>query len=453
MHITNERLSIVYVSLAMVTVGMLIAETGASLDLLVHQLNLTEAQQGSIISARFLGGVAFGVFLWVRAATVPLGRWFQGSLLLTVATVPLLFVQTFPSAYVAALLRGLTAGFVIPAAGMYATSQRRWPVGMTSGIVNAALSGGLVLVSVAAFSISRGAWARWEVYWGMAPAVAVVTLLVGYLGGASISASVPSAAPGRGNGGGSPGTEVAGSEFSGAGVSAPPSRSHRTIGPSIPGAPPSLLAGLRRLAAETATPFAAAAFFIVGTEAILFGLMPRLSALLAVERTLPSAVGWVWSTEQYALAVMVGVFVGRVGGSFVLRVVRPGHVLIASAASLLAFGVLWLFSSPPWLALSALGFGLSTANFFPALVGAVAEALDRRSPTTIAAMGWTGAAGGTLVPPVAAMLLAAGLPFALMGVVAPLPSVVAVVLSVRAVSRYRRVEEAAGGSDDLPGSE
>jgi hypothetical protein len=425
MQIQNERLSLIYVSLAMVTVGMLIAETGASLDLLVHTLDLTETQQGSIISARFLGGVAFGLFLWVRAARVPLGRWFQGSLLLTIVTVPLLFMQTFPGAYLAALLRGLTAGFVIPAAGMYATAQRRWSVGMISGIVNAALSGGLVLVSVAAFSISRGALARWEIYWGMAPLVAIITLLVGYLGGASIPSSA------------STGTEVAGD---GSAADAP-------VRPAGPPAVPSLLTGVRRLAGQTASPFAAAAFFIVGTESILFGLMPRLSALLAVERSLSSATRWVWSTEQYALAVMAGVFVGRVGGSFILRVVRPGHVLIASVASLLAFGLLWIIAPPPLIALSALGFGLSTANFFPALVGAVAVALERRAPTTIAAMGWTGAGGGTLVPPVAALVLAAGLPHRFMGIVAPLPSVIAVALSVIAVHRYRTHGHTPGQSD------
>jgi fucose permease len=192
-----------------------------------------------------------------------------------------------------------------------------------------------------------------------------------------------------------------------------------------------------RLLSATAAPFAAAAFFIVGTEAILFGLMPRLSALLVEERAAAAGGAWIWVTEQYALAVMVGVFVGRVSGSFVLRVVRPSVVLLVSVTSLLLFGLLWIFASPPLIALSTFGFGLATANFFPALVGAVAVALRDQAPTTIAAMGWTGAGGGTLVPPVAALALAAGLPYPLMGLLAPLPSLVAVVLSVRAVSVFR----------------
>jgi MFS family permease len=436
MRIHNERLSLIYVSLAMVTVGMLIAETGASLDLLVRQLDLTAQQQGSIISARFLGGVAFGLFLWIRSTTIPLGRWFQGSLILTVATAPLLLMDTYLSAYVAALLRGFTAGFVIPAAGMYATSQGRWSVGMISGVVNAALSGGLVLISVAAFAISQGSLARWEIYWGMAPLVAGITLLIGYLGGSAISPSDR------------PGTEVVqvgtvhaetartdeSKRTVAEGRSIDPGESaHRETAPS--GGSVSLLAGVRQLLAGTSAPFAIAAFFVVGTESILFGLMPRLSALLAAERALSSDSGWIWSTEQYALAVMAGVFVGRVAGSFILRIVRPGAVLIASVVLLLAFGAVWIFAPPALIALSALGFGLATANFFPALVGAVAVALGRGAPTTIAAMGWTGAGGGTLVPPIAALVLAAGLPYPLMGIAAPLPSTVAVVLSVAALHR------------------
>ncbi|MFW5827408.1 MAG: hypothetical protein ACOCU4_04915, partial [Alkalispirochaeta sp.] len=177
MRIHNERLSLVYVSLAMITVGTLLAETGASLDLMVRHLGLSEAQQGNLVSARFFGGVVFGLVLWVRATTIPLGRWMQGTIVLTVATAPLLLIDSYLAAYTGALVRGFTAGFVIPAAGVYAASQTRWNVGVIAGVANAALSGGLVLVSVVALAISTAEWARWEYYWALGPVLAVPTLV------------------------------------------------------------------------------------------------------------------------------------------------------------------------------------------------------------------------------------------------------------------------------------
>ena len=421
MRIRNERLSLVYVSLAMVTVGTLLAETGASLDLMVRHLDLSEAQQGNLVSARFFGGVIFGLVLWVRATTIPLGRWMQGTLVITLATAPLLLFDSYLAAYTVALLRGFTAGFVIPAAGVYAASQTRWNAGMIAGIANAALSGGLVLVSVVALGISTTAWARWEYYWALGPLLSVPTLVIGGLGGSRI-APVP----------------------------AERSDSLYSTG-----------ARIRKLVAGTTWPFAASAFFIVGTESIFFGLVPRLSALLAATRStagglsgqgvsttsvaaaspaaatsLAAAVG-VWTTEEYALTVMVGVFVGRIAGSYLLKHRKPRVVLAGSMGAMALAGVVWATLPAPAIALAVLGFGLATANLFPALIGAVSEALKQDAPTTVAAMGWTGASGGTVIPPLVGILLAVGLPVPWMGLVAVVPALVAVTMSVLMLGEQR----------------
>ncbi len=394
MRIHNERLSLVYVSLAMITVGTLLAETGASLDLMVRHLGLSEAQQGNLVSARFFGGVVFGLVLWVRATTIPLGRWMQGTIVLTVATAPLLLIDSYLAAYTGALVRGFTAGFVIPAAGVYAASQTRWNVGVIAGVANAALSGGLVLVSVVALAISTAEWARWEYYWALGPVLAVPTLVLGRLGGAAI-APVPAGTAG----------------------------SLRSVGQTV-----------RDLCAETTWPFAAASFFIVGTESIFFGLIPRLSALLAAAR---SGTAWVWTTEEYALTVMVGVFVGRVVGSYLLKRFSPRAVLIASMGAMGAAGVMWATLPAPAIAAAVLGFGLATANLFPALIGAVSRVLKSDAPTTVAAMGWTGASGGTAIPPLVGVLLAVGLPVPWMGIVAVVPALVAVTVSVLMLAERR----------------
>ncbi|MEX2444980.1 MAG: MFS transporter [Alkalispirochaeta sp.] len=402
MRIHNERLSLVYVSLAMITVGTLLAETGASLSLMVRHLGLSEAQQGSLVSARFFGGVIFGLVLWVRATTIPLGRWMQGTVVLTLATAPLLLVDSYLAAYTGALVRGFTAGFVIPAAGVYAASQTRWNAGMIAGIANAALSGGLVLVSVVALGISTAEWARWELYWALGPILAIPTLVVGALGGADI-APIPAVA----------------------------TDSLRSVGERV-----------RNLFAGTTWPFAAAAFFIVGTESIFFGLVPRLSAILASSRA-ASEAGWVWTTEEYALTVMVGVFVGRVVGSYLLKHFKPRLVLAVSMGAMGAAGATWATLPAPAIAAAVLGFGLATANLFPALIGAVSNALKSDAPTTVAAMGWTGASGGTVIPPLVGILLAVGLPVPWMGLVAVVPALVAVTVSVLMLAERRESRERA----------
>jgi MFS family permease len=396
MRIRNEWLSLIYVSLAMITVGTLLAETGASLDLMVRHLDLSEAQQGNLVSARFFGGVIFGLVLWVRATTIPLGRWMQGTLIVTLATAPLLLVDSYLAAYTGGLLRGFTAGFVIPAAGVYAASQTRWNVGMIAGVANAALSGGLVLVSVVALGISTMDWARWEYYWALGPILAVPTLVIGHLGGAAI-APIPQ-------------------------KTAPSLRSVRER--------------VSTLVVGTTWPFAAAAFFTVGTESIFFGLIPRLSSILAATRS-SMTTGWVWTTEEYALTVMVGVLVGRVTGSYLLKHVKPRIVLIWSMGAMAVAGATWATLPAPALAIAVFGFGLATANLFPALIGAVSNALGGDASTTVAAMGWAGASGGTVVPPLVGVFLALGLPVPWMGLVSVVPALVAVTVSVLVLAERR----------------
>ena len=382
----HERLSFVYVSLAMLTVGTLLAETGASLGLLVRQLDLSPTQQGNLVSARFFGGVVFGLLLWIRASTISLGRWMQATLLLTVVAGALLAVEGYWAAYLGALIRGFSAGFVIPAAGVYASGQERWNAGTVAAAVNAALSAGLVAVSAFALVISGVSGVLWQWYWMAGPALAVPTLILGAMGGAAIvPLPVPPASPGQ---------------------------------------------RVKKLLRGTRWRFALAAFFTVGTESVLFGLIPRLSETIAAGGTGSKISAFSWTTEQYALAVMVGVLVGRIVGTRVLRRVAASRILLISAAGLVLFGVMWSVAPPALVAVAALGFGLATANFFPALVGAVSEELGPTAPTTVASMGWTGASGGTIIPPIIGLGITVGLPVAWMGVVAVVPSVLAVAVSL-----------------------
>jgi MFS family permease len=340
--------------------------------------------------------VIFGLILWVRATTIPLGRWMQGTVVVTLVTAPLLLVDSYLAAYTGALLRGFTAGFVIPAAGVYAASQTRWNVGVIAGVANAALSGGLVLVSVVALGISSMEWARWEYYWALGPILAVPTLVIGRIGGAAITP-----------------------------IPMEPAHPLSSVGKRV-----------KSLFGGTTWAFAAAAFFVVGSESIFFGLIPRLSSILAAARS-SGSTGWVWTTEQYALTVMVGVFVGRVTGSYLLRHFKPRIVLVYSMSAMAMAGVVWTTLPAPAMAMAVFGFGLATANLFPALIGAVSNALGGDASTTVAAMGWTGASGGTAIPPLVGILLAWGLPIPWMGLVSVVPALVAVTVSVLVLAERR----------------
>ena len=384
-------MSLIYASLAMATAGLLIGETGASLSLMVEALALDAAAQGSIVAVRFVGGVVCGLLLWVRARSLPLGRGIQLSLLATLVTTPLLLLGSYRAAWTVALVRGLTVGFIIPATGVFASRQQRWSVGETAAVVNAALSAGLVLVSAVALVLAGGPAPRWELYWLVGPLLALGTLIVGAAGGAQMVAEDRRANHGR---------------------------------PAVPAAREALLPVLRRLLRSTVWRFSLASFFIVGTESVLLGLMPRLTAL--------AGPGTGAATERFALAVMVGILVGRLVGTVVLRAVPPQRVVLGSVAGLLLAGGIWALSGGWWLTVAMVLLGLATANVFPAVVGVISRTLGAEAPVTVASLGWMGGSGGTVVPPLVAIAaLRIDAPLVVMGIVL-LPISIAAVLVLSA---------------------
>lgn len=415
-------MSLIYASLAMATAGLLIGETGASLSLMVDSLSLDASAQGSIVAVRFIGGVVCGLLLWVRARTLPLGRGIQISLLATVVTTPLLMAGSYAAAWTVALVRGLTVGFVIPASGVFASRQQRWSTGGAAAIMNAALSAGLVLVSVIALLLSGGSGQRWELYWLVGPVLALVTLLVGWAGGAVMVAEDNRRAGRRSRATGA--VPDAATTSPQAPLPGRDGRSHADSGAGSASPREPLPAAIRRLAQATVWRFSLASFFIVGTESVLLGLMPRLTAL--------AGPGTGAATERFALAVMLGILAGRLLGTAILRRVQPQAVVTTSVLALLAAGAFWSVAGGPVLGPAMFLMGLATANVFPSVVGVISRSLGSEAPVTVASMGWMGGLGGTAVPPLIAIAAAQiASSAAVMGIVL-LPISIAVLLVLSA---------------------
>lgn len=331
-----------FVCSAMFLVGMQMAETGAALERISQQLALSQAQQGVLVSLRFVGGIALGLVLWVRSSQVPIKVLLVTSIAAVGASGLLLLVPSYRSALLVAFIRGVSVGAIIPLSGMFASAQTRWSPGFVAAVANAAVSGGLIVVSAIAVRLSDIAGIPWATYWA-APSVLSVALLL--------------AAP-----------------------------QIRMPDPTVRRGVPSLVESVLRV---TDWRLAASGFFLVGGEAILWGLVPAQSANLA---------GGTASGEVFALFLMAGVFAGRVGGAWWFRRTGPQVIAYTSIAALCAASAAWGAVGTA-RSIIVLCLGMATANIFPALIALTSAAPPQyNAPSTIAAVGWTGGLGGTVLP-------------------------------------------------------
>jgi MFS family permease len=346
-----------FVSACMLLVGMQMAETGASLDRMAVSLGLSALEEGVLVSARFAGGIVLGLVLWLGSARVRIRAVLLVALSLVAASSLLLLVPSFASALAVAVMRGLAVGAIIPLSGMYAASQSNHPSAVVTSTVNAAVSVGLVLVSGLAWLLAEQSALPWQSYWAPAGIGALVVLAIG------ARVRLPSS------------TATASGQAE------------------------------RSLARRTNWPFACAGLFVVAAESVLLGLIPVQSARLSGR---PTGAGTPTGAEEFALLLMLGVLLGRFAAARLSRRLSARSLLAGSVAALFVSGTLWaLFPSASFLFLPLLG--LSTAGLFPALIATVADSVPSQAGGTIAAVGWTGGVGGTLLPALTGAALQAGL--------------------------------------------
>ncbi len=344
-----------FFSAAMFSVGMQMAETGAALERMTRTLALDSTQQGLLVSVRFIGGIVVGFLLWAGHSRFSIRKVLVAAVVLLTFSGILLLYPSYPSALLVATLRGLSVGAIIPLSGMFAAAQKRWSPGLVASTVNAGVSAGLVLLSLIALLLSSSSSIPWQAYWVVSSAIGLVLLAV-----------LPRVS--------FPGEEAP--------IHGPEARRSAPA----PGGTDWLLAF--------------AGLLVVGSESVLLGLIPAKSVAVA-----PLAFGG----ELYALILMSGILLGRTAGAFLFRLVSTFRVIGGSVAIVAVAGGLWSFA-PGLAPVSVFLSGLGTATLFPGLVAFVSERSPGKAGATMAAIGWTGGIGGTVVPALTGLVLSAGAP-------------------------------------------
>lgn len=373
----------------MFVVGIQMAETGAALELMTRRLALTPSQQGLLVSVRFVGGLVVGLALWLSHARIRFRPALAASLVLVVISGPLLARPSFATAMTIAALRGVSMGAVIPLSGMYAAAQRRWKPGQVAAAVNATLSAGMVVLSLFAFFLSSTAAAAWQTYWAPAAVLAALLLLglpwIGFPRAAGDEGPEPTQAGGNVGSRGSAGR----------------------------------VGGVGGVVRRTTWAYAAAGLLLVGSEGTLLGLFPAQTVALADAG---------FGGELLALLTMSGVLVGRAAGTRLFALFSTVQVLSGSVGAFVAAAVAWsLVPAAAPLVLFLLGF--STANLFPGMISYISHERPQSAGATIAAIGWSGGLGGTLVPALAGAGLGVGLPLPWLSAFLILPTLGAYLLA------------------------
>ena len=387
----------------MFVVGTMMAETGASMTSITTQLGVNAAQQGYLVSARFLGGVIIGLLLWAGSARINLRSIYRASVAAIALSGGLLVLPGYTFALTVAVVRGLAVGALIPLSGVYAANQSERPVGPVTATVNAALSAGLVIVSLSALALSLLPDVAWQLYWALPSVLGVVLFVMS----------------GR----------VEFPEVSATGAST----------------------GIAGLMGRTDWVIAIATAFTVSAESVLIGLVPyRTGAIGSV------AVGG----ELVAVVLMVGIMIGRFAGGRWLERLGPRTVISRAIGSLAFFALVWTLLyvygssigaevATVLFLLLVLTLGLSAATLFPAIVSYTALRGTVVATATLAAIGWTAGVGGTAMPAVAGEALAAGLSPTLIMVFVAGPALIALaILAVHA--RLHRGDNRSG--DTLSGT-
>ena len=392
-----------YMCVVMFLVGMQMAEVGAVLGRLTRELSLTDSQQGLVVASRFIGGTICGILVWLFAAGRNIKLVLFLCLSIVVLTGPLLLINSYGGAFLIGLLRGAVVGSIIPLSGIFAAIQASRSVSTVTALVNAAVSAGLVTLGAAALWFSTIEGLAWQIYW-LPPSIGSLIWLA-FLPMVTFPRSpAATATPRRGNGAAE--SNVTGNVARG---------------------------GLRRVAAllrQTPWSLAIVGFLVVGSEAVFLGLIPARSAQLA-------AIGG--EGEFFALILMTGVLVGRLGAPKVFQRLPTATVFYLSAASLCVVSLLWTVlpnASLLWVFL----MGLSTAALFPSLVSFIAAVRPKVAEAGIAAAGWNGGAGGTVVPAAIGLLLQAGVAGSLTALLGVIPLLVGVFV----MAAHSRRSSAAG---------
>lgn len=372
---------------ATLALGFLAGETGPALAALSRQVGLSPVQEGLVVSIRFVGSFVASLLVWFFSRAPRIRALVAAALALIAASSLLLPAGTYSAALLVAGFRGISLGVLVTMMGVFVSDRTQGRPAVTAAALNASVSVGLVLPATLGIFLAGHMSTPWQAYWVPSAVAATVAFFL-----------------------------VAGTQFD----RSPDQQSY-----------PVTVAGRRTLWSvlpRTQWGLAATVFLIVGTEAILLGLLPAVGSRLNNGSA---------AAEGLAFSFMGAIFVGRFAGLLWVRLIRLSGLLVLLAILITPAVIAWGAAGQSGMYVLTAGLGLLSAPLYPAIVGFISEGPAARRRATSAAAGWAGGLGGAAIPAIAGLSLDNGVPGSLLGAFVAVPLGLAAILVVREARRRR----------------
>jgi MFS transporter, FHS family, L-fucose permease len=137
---------------------------------------------------------------------------------------------------------------------------------------------------------------------------------------------------------------------------------------------------------------------------MVFGIFLYVGAEVSMSAQIPILMARFYGVENFGLWLAWGlfflpIFLARLGGAFVLRLMKPGKFLIYSVL-LSALGMLMLFFGSQYVAYAGIFMiGLGFANIFPLIFSITVDAMPERT-NELSGLMVTAIVGGAFIPPI-----------------------------------------------------
>jgi MFS family permease len=169
--------SYILLTLSIATAGYLASETAVVLPVLSRLYGFTPGQLGSLISVRFLGGIAAAAMLMILGSRFRYSTYVRAvSAAALAASIPLFFSGEYPALMAVSLVRGLVLTTTITnvnvgIAGLFIWNTDRWSARIHSFFGIGLISAPLVAIAVNALKLP------WQIIW-LIPAAGWLALLL-----------------------------------------------------------------------------------------------------------------------------------------------------------------------------------------------------------------------------------------------------------------------------------
>jgi len=137
---------------------------------------------------------------------------------------------------------------------------------------------------------------------------------------------------------------------------------------------------------------------------MVFGIFLYVGAEVSMSAQIPILMDQVYGLSEFGLWMAWGlfflpIFLARLAGAYVLKVVKPGKFLIYTVL-LAALGMVMLFFGSQYFAFAGIFMiGLGFANIFPLIFSITVDAMPERT-NELAGLMVTAIVGGAIVPPI-----------------------------------------------------